>query len=153
MKNLIRMFKINQDEADFIFRAFFCLIFVGLGAEHIFSDSLIQKLMPDWMPYRRLISFLCGLWLFGWGSLILIGWKVHLSGIALGAFVIVVTLVVHLPGVMLIHTTMPAEWIWVWDILQRTNLVKNICLLGVCIHLLHHKVGKYSLEKWLEEKN
>lgn len=148
----MRIPKINQDIADLIFRAFFCLIFVGLGAEHIFSDALIQKLIPEWIPMKRLLSFMCGLWLFGWGSLILIGWRVHLAAVALGFFVVVVSLVVHLPGVMQMPPTMPQEWTWVWDILQRTNLVKNICLLGVCFHLLHHKVGKYSMEAWLRRR-
>lgn len=32
-----------------------------------------------------------------------------------------------------------------WDILQRSNFVKNLCLLGVCSNLLHHEPGKLSL--------
>ena len=38
--------------------------------------------------------------------------------------------------------------IWMWDILQRSNFVKNLCLLGVCFHLLHHKTGCLSLDAW-----
>jgi NAD(P)-dependent dehydrogenase (short-subunit alcohol dehydrogenase family) len=30
-----------------------------------------------------------------------------------------------------------------------SNFVKNLCLLGVCFHLLHHQTGKLSLESYL----
>ena len=43
---------IDRDVRDCIFRALFALIFVGLGFEHLFSDDLLQDLMPSWMPYR-----------------------------------------------------------------------------------------------------
>lgn len=141
--------RISEDAADLIFRLFFCLIFVGLGAEHMFSDELIQRLMPEWVPSPRIVSFLCGAWLFTWGSLIAIGWRVKWAAIALGAFVVAVTIAVHAPGVLTRPVNIPEEAAWMWDILQRTNLVKNICLLGVCFHLLHHEVGRYSVEKWL----
>ena len=38
---------------------------------------------------------------------------------------------------------------WMWDILQRSNFVKNLCLLGVCFHLLHHRTGCFSVDAWL----
>ena len=41
---------------------------------------------------------------------------------------------------------------WMWDILQRSNFVKNLCLLSVCFHLLHHKTGKLSLESFLRSR-
>ena len=28
-------------------------------------------------------------------------------------------------------------------------LVKNLCLLGVCVHLLSHQPGRYSLDRYL----
>ena len=142
--------KLNQDIADLLFRSLFCLIFVGLGLEHIFSDALILKLMPEWVPFPRLVSLCCGFWLFGWGSLILVGWKIEWAAKALGLFLIIVTFAVHAPGVMIHPPTLKAEDVWMWDILQRTNLVKNICLLGVCFHLLYHQVGRYSLESYLK---
>ncbi len=144
--------KIDSDLADFLFRALFCLIFIGLGSEHIFSDSLIQHLMPDWMPYRRLVSLLCGIWLVGWGSLILLGWHVKWAAVGLGAFLIVVTVLVHVPAVMLAPDAIPEQYQWLWQILQRSNLVKNLCLLGVCFHLQHHRLGKYSLERYFADR-
>jgi len=143
---------IDQDTADFLFRALFCLIFVGLGLEHIVSDSLIQHLMPVWMPMKRLVSFLCGIWLVGFGSLILLGWHMRLAAVGLALFLIVVTALVHLPGVMIHPADVPEGSFWMWQILQRTNLVKNLCLLGVCFHLLYHRPGKYSLESWLKRR-
>jgi len=41
---------------------------------------------------------------------------------------------------------------WMWDILQRSNLAKNVCLLGVCIFLWHHTPGKWSAEAYLNGK-
>lgn len=143
---------IDEDVSDLVFRLLFCLIFVGLGLEHIFSDTLIQHLMPTWMPMKRLVSFSCGLWLVSFGSLILLGWKLRIAACGLAAFLVVVTLSVHIPGVMFQSASISPENYWMWEILQRTNLVKNLCLLGVCFQLLHHKVGKYSLEKWLESR-
>lgn len=145
--------KYDRDLEEFLFRALFCLIFVGLGGEHLFSDALIQKLMPEWMPYPRAISVICGLWLSVWGGHILLGWQVRHAAIALAFFLLIVTVVVHLPGVMLTPDSISAENAWLWIILQRTNFVKNLCLLGVCFHLLNHKVGKYSLEHYLASKS
>lgn len=144
--------KISEDLADFLFRALFCTIFVGLGGEHIFSDALIQHLMPEWIVAKRTVSLVCGFWLVGCGLLILVGWHIRKAAYGLGAFLIIVTLLVHLPGVMLPAEQLPDEYQWMWQILQRSNFVKNICLLGVCFHLLHHRVGKYSLDAWLKER-
>lgn len=142
--------KICSDKADFLFRGLFCLIFVGLGGEHIFSDELIQHLMPYWIPYPRTVSIACGVWLFSWGMMIALGYKLKWAANALGLFLLVVTAGVHVPGVFHYPPELPETQHWMWDILQRTNLVKNMCLLGVCFHLLHHKPGKYSLEYYLE---
>jgi uncharacterized membrane protein YphA (DoxX/SURF4 family) len=123
------------------------MIFIGLGGEHLFSDDLILELMPDWVRWQRLVSILCGLWLSFWGMLILIGWRIRVAALALGAFLIVVTVAVHVPGV-LTEPTLPDDYVWMWIILQRSNLVKNFCLLGVCFHLLYHTPGRYSVEYW-----
>ena len=144
--------KIDEDTAELLFRALFCTIFVGLGGEHLLSGDLLLRLMPGWVTYPHLVSILCGLWLVFWGGLILVGWQVHLAAIALGIFLIVVSFAVHLPGVMWHPVELAPEYYWLWDILQRSNLVKNACLLGVCFWLLHHDVGRYSLERYLENR-
>ena len=142
----------NKDISDILFRSLFCLIFIGLGAEHIFSDELIQRLMPSWVPFKRAASILCGVWLVGWGTLIFLGWHLRLAAIALGSFVVIVTLLVHAPGVLRAPIEISSDCIWIWDILQRSNLAKNLCLLGVCFHLLHHSVGRYSVEGYFKRK-
>ena len=144
---------INKDCSDFIFRFLFCSIFVGLGAEHLFSDTLLRELMPHWVPFPRAISILCGLWLVGWGSLILLGWHIRWAAQALAVFLIIVTLAVHAPGILARPQEVGASCQSLWDILQRSNLVKNVCLLGVCFHLLHHELGRYSLEFFLAHKS
>lgn len=137
-----------RDLTELAFRGLFCLIFVGLGGEHVFDDSLIRLLMPDWVPAPRLVSLLVGLWLMFWGALILLGWRLRAAAIALGGFVVLVTLTVHAPALFAHPETVTAESLWMWDILQRSNFVKNLCLLGVCFHLLHHRPGRFSLEAW-----
>jgi len=141
----------KTDFEEFLFRALFCIIFVALGGEHLVSDQLIQRLMPEWMPYPRLISMICGLWLICGGGLILLGWHLRWAAYGLGAFLVLVTTLVHLPGVMLTPGQIPADCEWLWTILQRTNLAKNLCLLGVCFHLQNHSLGKLSLERWLSK--
>ena len=140
------MIKLSDDSTDCIFRTLFCLIFLGLGAEHLFSDQLIQNLMPGWLPWKRTVSVFCGFWLIVWGSLILVGGLVRWAARAGGAFLIIGTFAVHLPGAFIYPATLPEESRWMWDILQRSNLVKNFCLLGVCFLLLNYEVGKYSFD-------
>ncbi|MCB0354277.1 MAG: DoxX family protein, partial [Bdellovibrionales bacterium] len=120
--------RLGRDESEFLFRALFCLIFVGLGGEHIVSDQLIQKLMPHWVPYPRLVSILCGIWLVVWGGFILIGYRIRLAAFALGLFLVIVTAAVHVPGVM-VEPQFSPDVAWMWTVLQRSNLVKNLCLL------------------------
>ena len=144
--------KLNRDQADLIFRALFCSIFVGLGGEHLFHDDLIRRLMPAWVPMQRLVSALCGLWLITWGGMLLLGWRIQLAAKALALFLVAVTLVVHAPGVMMKALNIPEADYWMWEILQRSNLVKNLCLLGVCLQLHFHQLGKYSLEEYVKRR-
>ena len=146
------MIKFDRDLGEVVFRCLFCIIFLGLGAEHLFSDQLVQLLMPYWLPYKRAVSVACGLWLVGWGTLILLGWQLRRAAFALAAFLVIVTALVHLPGVFATPESIPTECAWLWTILQRSNLVKNLCLFGVCVHLLHHEPGKYSLQSYWNRK-
>ncbi|MCB0332287.1 MAG: DoxX family protein [Bdellovibrionales bacterium] len=148
MKSLISQF--GKDEAELAFRILFCLIFIGLGGEHLVSDELIQNLMPSWIPAKRVVSILCGSWLMFWGMFILLGYQLRVAAIALGSFVILVTLLVHVPGVLM-EPALPADYTWMWTVLQRSNLVKNLCLLGVCFLLLYHEPGKYSVHSLLSK--
>jgi uncharacterized membrane protein YphA (DoxX/SURF4 family) len=142
---------LNEDLSDLLFRTLFSLIFLVLGAEHIFHDELIQRMMPDFLPAKRMLSVICGVLLLSCGLLILIGYQVRAAASVLALFILVVTITVHLPALFGPALGIPEEWRWLWDVFQRSNFIKNVCLLGVCFHLLHHKVGKYSLEKILRK--
>lgn len=139
-------FRLNYDVADLLFRILFSLIFIGLGLEHIFSDELIQNLMPDWLVDKRLVSVIAGVVLLTGGSSLLIGYRVPQAAVVLGVFLIVVTVVIHGPAMLHRPEGLPADWDWLWDVYQRSNFFKNLCLLGVCIYLTHHKVGCFSVD-------
>lgn len=144
--------KLNYDLTDLIFRILFSLIFLGLGMEHLFSDALIQGMMPDWMVYKRAASICAGLILLLGGTSVLLGYKSTEGAVMLGLFLVVVTVLIHLPATLQAPTDLPSDWSWLWDVYQRSNLVKNLCLLGVCFHLINHEHGKYSVDAWLESR-
>ncbi|MEL6348309.1 MAG: DoxX family protein [Myxococcota bacterium] len=138
--------QIRRDWGELLFRVLFSSIFIGLGGEHIVSDDLIQNLMPPWVPAPRLFSVGAGVILLTGGTMVLVGWRLKQAAWILGIFLVVVTATVHLPGVLLSPPPMPEETAWMWTVLQRSNLVKNLCLLGVCILLRDHQPGRYSLD-------
>ena len=144
--------KLNYDATDLIFRILFSLIFLGLGLEHLFSDVLIQNMMPDWLVYKRAVSILAGLVLLTGGLSVMLGYKSTAGAILLGCFLLVVTAVIHAPALLSQPTGLAGEWCWLWDVYQRSNFVKNLCLLGVCFHLINHEHGRYSLDTWLEKR-
>jgi len=138
---------LSYDVTDLIFRVLFSLIFLGLSMEHFFSDHLIQAMMPDWLgESKRLVSIITGAVLLTGGISILIGWNVHAAAILLGMFLLLVTVTIHGPALLHHPANMPADWTWLWDVYQRSNFFKNLCLLGVCFHLNHHRVGRFGLD-------
>tara|TARA_B100001093_G_scaffold519730_1_gene610126 strand:- start:4416 stop:4868 length:453 start_codon:yes stop_codon:yes gene_type:complete len=138
--------KLNfEDWSDLLFRLMFSSLFFGLGFEHLFQDETILKFMPDWVTYRRPISILCGLILLTGALSILLGFRIEQFAKILALFIFLVTLSVH--GVALFRTPvdLPQEWKWLWEVFQRSNFVKNICLLGVCIHLINYTPGRLTV--------
>jgi len=114
--------------------------------EHLFSDAIIQEMMPHWLAWKRPFSILAGMILLGGGLSILLGFKMTWGGLMLSVFLLTVTLAVHLPAVFNKPGDLPVSWHWLWDVYQRSNLVKNLCLLGVCFHLINHEPGRFSLD-------
>lgn len=143
---------LNRDQSELLFRLLFSSIFLGLGGEHIVDDTLIMELMPHWVPAPRLVSLATGLLLLTGGTLVLLGWQLVRAAWILGTFLVIVTLTVHLPAVFLPGPTADPDTAWMWPVLQRSNLVKNLCLLGVCVQLGWHKPGRYSLDTWLARR-
>lgn len=144
------MHRLDPSLADAIFRLFFSSIFVLLGGEHLVDDSLLQHIMPAWVPAKRLVSALSGVVLLSGGLCIATGLYLRWAALMLGGFLIVVTLLVHVPGMLATPTDIPSEAGWLWDVFQRSNFIKNVCLLGVCVHLLTHEPGRFTLDRALE---
>lgn len=142
----------SKDLCDLLFRILFSLIFLALGTEHILSDALLQRLMPAWMPSPELVSIVVGIVLSVGGICIVLGWRLRFAAVLLGCFVVVVTLAVHVPAVLIRPDFVSDSNLWMWDILQRSNLAKNVCLLGVCILLWHHQPGRWSVDARVKRK-
>ncbi len=154
MLRLIRGFeqRVNNDMRDLIFRGLFSSIFLGLGSEHLLDDRLIQHFMPGWVNYPMLASRFSGIVLLVGGLSILTGYRMQLGARLLGAFLFVVTLTVHVPGVFQVPADIPANSAWLWTVFQRSNLVKNLCLFGVCVHLTTQAPGRFSIDAWRARK-
>jgi len=143
---------LDPDTTELIFRLLFSSIFVVLGGEHLFDDALILRLMPDWLPAHRALSVASGLLLLTGGGMIAAGLRVHWAAMGLGAFLVVVTGLIHVPGMLAAPADLQGDWVWLWDVYQRSNFIKNLCLLGVCFHFLYHEPGRYSVEAWREAR-
>ncbi len=144
---------VGRDVAELLFRLLFSSIFIGLGGEHIVDDTLIQHLMPPWMPWPRAVSVGAGLVLLSGGALVALGYRLRLAAVVLGTFLVAVTALVHVPPVLGLQAMPPDTTEWTWTILQRSNLVKNLCLLGVCLDLWWHQPGPLSLTAWLARRD
>ena len=121
---------------------------MGLGSEHLLDDRLIQHFKPAWVGYPMLASRLSGFVLLIGGLSILAGYRMQLGARLLGAFLFIVTLTVHVPGVFQVPSGIPADMAWLWAVFQRSNLVKNLCLFGVCVHLTTLSPGRFSVDAW-----
>jgi uncharacterized membrane protein YphA (DoxX/SURF4 family) len=140
--------RVDGDMRDLIFRGLFSTIFLGLGSEHLLDDRLILHLMPSWVEHPMLASRGSGAVLLLGGLSILVGYHMQLGARLLGAFLLIVTLTVHVPGCFSVPNSIPTDAAWIWTVLQRSNLVKNVCLFGVCVHLTTQAPGRYSVDAW-----
>ena len=143
---------VNHDVSELLFRLLFSSIFVVLGAEHLFHDELIQQLMPEWVPMRRVVSVASGVTLLLGGASIALGVRVQEGAVLLGLFLVVVTLAIHVPGMFQAPGSIAPGDMWLWVLYQRSNFIKNVCLLGVCLHLLTHEPGRYTLPGYLQRQ-
>ncbi len=146
------MLPIHEDTSDLIFRVLFSTIFIGLGMEHLLSDALLQTFIPDWLGPKRLVSIASGVVLLAGGTSIAAGYKVDVGATVLAVFLIAVTAIVHAPGLVGEPPARAGDCTWLWTVYQRSNFVKNICLFGVCIHLMTHRPGRHSLDAYLRRR-
>lgn len=143
---------LSEDFCELVFRLLFSSIFLVLGAEHLLNDGLIRSLMPEWLPAHRQLSIASGLLLIAGGGSIALGLRVHWAATGLAGFLVVVTALIHVPGMFAAPDGLARDWTWLWDLYQRSNFIKNVCLLGVCFHFFYHEPGRYSLEQWLNQR-
>jgi len=143
---------VNHDVSELLFRLLFSSIFVVLGTEHLFNDELIRQLMPEWLPMKRASSVASGVILLVGGASIALGVRVQQGAILLGLFLIVVTLLIHVPGMLQAPDFIAPDDMWLWDLYQRSNFIKNVCLLGVCFHLLTHEPGSLTLPGYFQRQ-
>ena len=134
----------KRDFMDLAFRMMFSSIFMGLGMEHLFHDEIIMKIMPDWVGFRKVASICAGIVLVSGGISLITAYRIKQAAIMLAVFVVIVTITVHGPELFGHPKSLPEEWTWLWQVFQRSNFVKNVCLLGVCIHLLNYTPGKLT---------
>ena len=80
--------RLNYDLTELVFRILFSLIFLGLGMEHLFSDHLIQDMMPDWLVYKRALSIIAGIILLTGGLSVLLGYHMMWGGLLLCGFLV-----------------------------------------------------------------
>ena len=106
-------------------------------------------MMPEFLPHYlcQILSILSGILLLSCGLLIAVGIQVRMAATLLGLFLIMVNLTIHGPALFYEPSDLDENWIWLWQVYQRSNFVKNLCLFGVCLHLINHKLGKYKLSK------
>lgn len=140
------MRRLSYNHTELVFRFLFSLIFLGLGFEHVAVGEKILNLMPAWLPQPRLFSMAAGVVLLTGGCSILLGFHTAKGAILLGVFLVVVTAMIHVPALFSRPEGLAEDWGWLWDVYQRSNLVKNLCLLGVCFHLINHEPGQFSLD-------
>lgn len=146
ISTVLKKLRPRYDITDLIFRLLFSTIFIALGFEHIFSDQLIQNMMPAWLPIKRIFSFGAGCLLLVGGSSIMLGFRTRQGALLLGSFLMVVTVTIHGPALIIAPDDLQKDWHWLWNVYQRSNFVKNLCLLGVCFQLINHRLGKYSID-------
>lgn len=152
LSSVLRILRLNYNITDLVFRVLFSTIFIGLGFEHIFSDQLIQNMMPEWVTLKRFFSLIAGCLLLVGGLSVMFGFRTRQGALLLGTFLVVVTIVIHVPAMVITPDDLTDDWHWLWNLYQRSNFVKNICLLGVCFHLINHRLGKFSIDVIRREK-
>ena len=105
--------------------------------------------MPDWFIYKRVLSILAGLVLVCGGLAVVTAFHLRYAAMMLAGFLVTVTTLIHLPELSGTPSGLTEDWVWLWQVFQRSNFVKNLCLLGVCIHLMTYQPGCFTLQKIL----
>ena len=139
---------VNHDVAELVFRLLFSSIFVVLGTEHLFNDGLHSAIDARVATDEAR--------LFGGKRRHSLGGRSeHCVGCTRAGRRDPSRTVPHRR-----HARDPRSWdvsgarlhrprrtCGLWDLYQRSNFIKNVCLLGVCFHLLTHEPGSLTLPR------
>lgn len=61
-------------------------------------------------------------------------------------------LLFRLPGTFQAPAFVAPDDMWLWDLYERSNFIKHVCLLGVRFHLLTHEPGSMTLPAYLRRR-
>jgi len=132
--------------ADLVFRVCFSLIFILLGGEHLFRDTLIQGMMPEGLPWKRAWSIATGLAILCGGGCIMLGLFTRIGATALLVFLVPVTIFVHFHQIGAYPETLPSSMHWLWNVYHQGSVLKNLALIGAAIHFAFDGAGPLSLD-------
>jgi uncharacterized membrane protein YphA (DoxX/SURF4 family) len=139
----------SHDYTDVIARAFFGFLFFSLGLDLLLSGDFHMDVLPWWIPTPGITIIGCGMLLILGGTLIILGVWLQIAAVVLGFFLAFSITGIYLPGFMDIPVGIRVEAEWLWFLLLKSNLMRDLSLLGACIYLFNHELGKFSLEVYL----
>jgi|GEM_PF-3781366 len=142
----------NKDLTDILARIFFGLLFIAFGSDLILTGEFRLDVLPWWLPNPSLVVALCGYLLMLGGAMFLAGIWIQVISAVLGFYLAFSIAGIHIPGFIEIPVGVRIECEWLWLLMQKANLLRDLSLLGACIYFFNHELGKYSLETYLRER-
>lgn len=139
----------NKNLTDVIGRLFFGILFLFTGFDFLASGGSHLDLLPWWFPIPNITVAIYGIiFIFG-GMLFLAGIWLQIASVILGFMLVFNIAGIHIPGFIEVPVSIRVESEWLWMLLLKNNLIKDLSLLGACISYFNHQLGSYSLEEYL----
>ena len=111
-----------------------------------------MDVLPWWIPTPGITVILCGMLLLLGGTFIMLGVWLQIAAVILGFFLAFSITGIHIPGFIDIPVGVRIEADWLWFLLLKSNLMRDLSLLGACIYFFNHELGKFSLEVYLRNR-
>lgn len=141
----------NKNLTDIVGRLFFGLLFLFTGFDFLASGDYHLDLLPWWFPIPSFTIGIYGIIFMLGGLLFLAGIWLQIATVILGFMLAFNIAGIHIPGFIEVPVTIRAESEWLWMLLLKNNLIKDLSLLGACISYFNHQLGNYSLEEYLRK--
>ncbi len=142
----------NRDLTDIIGRIFLGILFFFIGFDFLASGNYHLDILPWWFPMPSFTITIYGLIFLVGGLLFLFGIWIQIATTVLGFLLAFTIAGIHIPGFIEIPVSIRVESEWLWILLLKNNLIRDLSLLGACISYFNHELGNYSLEKILRAK-